>query len=88
MNELVKTNDNLLPALMREVEDKIVEVRGPKTLLDFHVAALYGVETREVNQAVKNNPRKFPEGYVFELTKEESATLRSKLLTLDALRSN
>lgn len=88
MNELVKTNDNLLPALMREVEDKIVEVRGQKTLLDFHVAALYGVETREVNQAVKNNPRKFPEGYVFELTKEESATLRSKLLTLDALRSN
>ena len=90
MNELVKTIDNLLPALMREVEDKIVEVRGQKTLLDFHVAALYGVETREVNQAqaVKNNPRKFPEGYVFELTKEESATLRSKLLTLDALRSN
>ena len=88
MNELVKTNDNLLPALMREVEDKIVEVRGQKTLLDFHVAALYGVETREVNQAVKNNPRKFPEGYGFELTKEESATLRSKLLTLDALRSN
>lgn len=83
MNELVKTNDNLLPALMREVEDKIVEVRGQKTLLDFHVAALYGVETREVNQAVKNNPRKFPEGYVFELTKEESATLRSKLLTLE-----
>ena len=85
MNELVKTIDNLLPALMREVEDKIVEVRGQKTLLDFHVAALYGVETREVNQAqaVKNNPRKFPEGYVFELTKEESATLRSKLLTLD-----
>lgn len=88
MNELVKTNDNLLPALMREVEDKIVEVRGQKTLLDFHVAALYGVETREVNQAVKNNPRKFPEDYVFELTKEESATLRSKLLILDALRSN
>lgn len=88
MNELVKTNDNLLPALMREVEDKIVEVRGQKTQLDFPVAALYGVETREVNQAVKNNPRKFPEGYVFELTKEESATLRSKLLTLDALRSN
>ena len=95
MNELVKTNDNLLPALMREVEDKIVEVRGQKTLLDFHVAALYGVETREVNQAVKNNPRKFPEGYVFELTREESAALRSKIstieesaATLDALRSN
>lgn len=88
MSDLVKKNDNLLPALMMEVEDKIVEVRGQKTLLDFHVAALYGVETREVNQAVRNNPRKFPEGYVLELTKEESAALRSKLLTLEALRSN
>ena len=88
MSDIVKKNDNLLPVLMREVENKIVEVRGQKTLLDFHVAALYGVETREVNQAVKNNPRKFPEGYVLELTKEESAALRSKLLTLETLRSN
>ena len=86
---------NLLPVLMREVEDKIVEVRGQKTLLDFHVAALYGVPTKRVNEAVKNNPRKFPEGYVFELNKEESAALRSKLstieesvATLEALRSN
>ena len=83
MNELVKKDDNLLPALMKEVEDKIVVVRGQKTLLDFHVAAVYGVETREVNQAVRNNPRKFPEGYVLELTKEESSALRSKLLTLE-----
>ena len=37
---------------------------------------------------MKNNPRKFPEGYVLELTKEESSALRSKLLTLEALRSN
>ena len=73
---------------MHEVEGKIVEVRGQKTLLDRDVAELYGVETREVNQAVKNNPRKFLDGYVLELTKEESAALRSKLLTLDALRSN
>ena len=95
MSNIVKKNDNLLPALMREGEDKIVEVRGQKTLLDRDVAALYGVETREVNQAVRNNPRKFLEGYVIELTKEESAALRSKLLTLEAssatletLRSN
>ena len=62
-------------------------MRGQKTLLDRDVAELYGVETREVNQAVKNNPRKFLDGYVLELTKEESAALRSKLLTLDALTS-
>ena len=88
MSNIVKKGVDLLPALMREVEGKIVEVRGQKTLLDFHVAALYGVETREVNQAVRNNPRKFPEGYVLELTKEESAALRSKLLTLEARRSS
>ena len=58
-------------------------MRGQKTLLDFQVAALYGVETKRVNEAVRNNPRKFPEGYVFELTKEESAILRSKISTIE-----
>lgn len=88
MRDLVKKEGDRLPALMREVEDKIIVVRGQKTLLDRDVAALYGVETREVNQAVRNNPRKFREGYVLELTKEESTALRSNLLTLEALRSN
>lgn len=83
MKELVKKDADRLPALMREVEGKIVVVRGQKTLLDRDVAALYGVETREVNQAVRNNPRKFREGYVLELTKEESAALRSNNLTLE-----
>ena len=89
-NEIVKRESaDLLPALMREVEDKIVVVRGQKTLLDRDVAALYGVQTKEVNQAVRNNPRKFRDGYVIELTKEESAVLRSKISTLETpLRSN
>ena len=56
---------------INSVESKIIEVRGEKVLLDSDVAALYGVETREINQAVKNNPEKFPEGYIFKLTKEE-----------------
>lgn len=88
MRDLVKKEGDRLPALMREVEDKIIVVRGQKTLLDRDVAALYGVETREVNQAVRNNSRKFREGYVLELTKEESTALRSNLLTLEVLRSN
>ena len=82
-NEIEKKNDSLLPVLMQEVENKIVEVRGQKTLLDFQVAALYGVETKRVNEAVRNNLRKFPESYVCELTKEESAALRSKISTLE-----
>lgn len=63
-----------------DVRDRIVEVRGKKANLDFAVAELYGVETREINQAVKNNPRKFPEGWVFELEKQEVEDLRSKIL--------
>ncbi|MBP5629526.1 MAG: ORF6N domain-containing protein [Bacteroidaceae bacterium] len=78
-----------MPISIEEVEDKIVTLRGQKVLLDRDVAELYGVETRKVNQAVRNNPRKFREGYVFELSKEESAALRSNLLTLEqSLRSN
>ncbi len=50
---------------------------------DFLVAHLYGVQTKEVNQAVKNNPDKFPQGFVYELTKEEWSVLRSKILTLE-----
>ena len=64
-----------------DVRDKIVEVRGKKVILDFAVAELYGTETKEINRAVKNNPRKFPEGWVFELDKEELEDLRWKYFT-------
>ena len=56
---------------MIEVENKIITLRGHQVILANHVAELYGVETREVNQAIKNNPEKFPEGYVFELDQSE-----------------
>ena len=83
MSDIVKKDETILPMLMEQVKDKIVEVRGLQVLLDRDVAALYGVETREVNQAVRNNPGKFREGYIFELTTEESAVLRSNYLTLE-----
>lgn len=63
-----------------DVRDRIVEVRGQKCILDFAVAELYGVETKRINEAVKNNSRKFPKGWVIELDKNESADLRSKFL--------
>ena len=49
----------------------MITLRGQQVILSNHVAELYGIETREVNQAIKNNPEKFPEGYVFELNKDE-----------------
>jgi len=66
-----------------DVRDKIVEVRGQKVILDFAVAELYGTETKEINRAVKNNPRKFPKGWVFELDKNELEDLRWKNSTTD-----
>ena len=63
------------------MRQKIVLVRGCQVILDSDVAALYGVQTREINQAVRNNPEKFPNGYVFELDRQELAYLRSKILT-------
>lgn len=62
------------------VKDKIIHVREQDVMLDYIVAELYGVETREINQAVKNNPKKFPKGYVFELDRQEVTDLRSKNL--------
>ena len=64
-----------------DVRNKIVEIRGQKAILDFAVAELYGVETKRINEAVKNNPEKFPAGWVIEPEKEELEDLRSKIST-------
>ena len=65
-----------------EVENKMITLREQQVILDSDVAELYGVETKRVNEAVSNNPEKFPEGYVWELTEEEVPALRSKISTL------
>jgi hypothetical protein len=56
-------------------------LRGQRVLIDSDVAALYEVETKRVNEAVKNNPGKFPSDYMFELTEKEFDDLRSKFST-------
>jgi len=53
------------------IEKAIVSVKGQKVLIDSDVAGIYGVLTKEVNQAVKNNPDKFPAGYIIEADKDE-----------------
>ena len=64
----------------------MIEVRGQRVLLDRDVAALYGVETKAVNQAVKRNAERFFEGYILELTQEECS--RSQLVTLNGARGS
>jgi len=61
----------------KEVEEKVLTVREQSVLLDSSVAELYGVETKRVNEAVSNNPDKFPEGYIIALDSEEWSALRS-----------
>ena len=63
-----------------DVKERMIVLRGQMVLLDRDVAALYGVGTREINQAVRNNPEKFPSGYVFELSADEFSDWRSKIL--------
>jgi len=66
---------------LEEVENKINEIRAHKVLLDSDVAELYEVETKRVNEAVKNNPEKFPDGYLFDLSEDEWEKLKSKYST-------
>ena len=56
---------------MNEVESKILVLRDQRVILDCDVADLYGVSTKEINQAVKNNPEKFPSGYIFQVNVAE-----------------
>ncbi|MCL2252744.1 MAG: ORF6N domain-containing protein [Treponema sp.] len=57
------------------VDSKIIEIRKTKVLLDSDVASLYGVETKRVNEAVRNNPDKFPKGYIIAINKKEKSEL-------------
>jgi len=67
---------------MELVEKKIYLIRGHKVMLDSDLAELYGVPVKVLNQAVKRNISRFPEDFMFQLTKEEYDFLRSQIVTL------
>ena len=62
-----QSNSELVSVTPADVEAKMITLRNQPVLIDADVAALYGVDTKAVNQAVRNNPMKFPYGYIFEL---------------------
>ena len=76
--DTVKHTTELDSKLLTDVRNSIVIIRDMPVIADADVANLYGVETKRVNEAVRNNPDKFPEDYMFVLSSEESAVLRSK----------
>ena len=77
-----KQTTALIPAA--RIERRILLLRGQKVMLDRDLAELYGVETKALNQAVKRNLERFPEDFMFQLSKEEAAlVLRSQIVTLN-----
>lgn len=69
------------PVPMARIESSILTVRENKVILDADLADLYGVETRVLVQAVKRNIARFPEDFMFQLTREEFDVLRSQFVT-------
>lgn len=63
------------------IENKIYKIRGQKVMLDFDLAEMYQVETKNLNKAVKRNIERFPEDFMFQLTSEEMANLRFQIGT-------
>ncbi len=77
-HSLVKRSTDLNPKLISDVNNSIVVIHDTPVIADADVAALYGVETKRVNEAVRNNPDKFPDDYMFTLSADEVNYLRSK----------
>jgi hypothetical protein len=73
-----KSKTSLIP--QETIEGKILLIRGKKVILDRDLTVLYGVETRVLNQAVKRNIKRFPEDFMFQLTKEETANWKSQFV--------
>lgn len=69
-----------------DLESRLIRYKNEYVLVDRDVAQLYGVETRDVNKAVANNPEKFPEGYIIELSEEEKAKVVENFHHLSAIK--
>jgi hypothetical protein len=67
----------------KPIESRILVVRGQRVMLDTELAKLYGVAVKALNQAVKRNSERFPGDFMFQLSRQEEAILRSQIVTLD-----
>jgi hypothetical protein len=65
-----------------QLSEMIREIRGQRVILDRNLAAIYGVETKALNRAVKRNSARFPEDFMFQLSREEAEVLRYQFGTL------
>jgi hypothetical protein len=72
-----------LPVPIQLIERRIYLIRGQKVMLDADLARLYQVPTKALNQAIRRNRERFPEDFMFQLTREEASVLRSQIVTLE-----
>lgn len=73
-------------AKFETLESKLIQYNNSTVLVDSDIAELYNVETRDINKAVKNNPDKFPDGYIVEITEEEKKELVEKFHRFNKLK--
>jgi len=69
---------DILPIVQEKISEKILKIRNQKVMVDRDLAMLYGVGTRELNQAVKRSIERFPEYFMFQLNKKEFENWRSQ----------
>ncbi len=69
------------PVLAERIETRIFLLRGEKVMFDFHLAELYGVETKTLNRAVQRNLERFPDDFMFQLDRQEFTTLKYQIGT-------
>lgn len=81
----MEATNSLVPDEM--VMSKIYYIREQKVMLDYDLVELYGVKTKVLKQSVRRNLSRFPEDFMFELTKEELNILRSQIVTLKVNRT-
>ncbi len=67
--------------ILQNIEQSIIRIQNQNVIIDSDIARLYGVETKRINEAVKNNPEKFPDGYIIELSEYEWKQLKSNIST-------
>lgn len=82
-NDIVKAETAAIQSV-EQIESLILTIRGKQVILDRDLARLYGVETKVLNQAVKRNIERFPEDFLFRLTKEEYGILKSQIAIANA----
>src|SRR3989338_10418917 len=79
MTKKIKQTKNLIPA--DRIENKILYLRGQKVMIDYDLAVLYDVPTKRLNEQIKRNIERFPDDFMFQLTKMETDILKSQFAT-------